>query len=156
MKLILLLLFYLLSIGAYAQKIPDYGLNRIRITQDDQTIVAELEPEQPTISAKSNLHYFWYSANIIHETQGGYSGRLLNGFYSVFYLNKNLKEQGHFKTGLKNGIWKSWKEDGSLQATTNWKRGVEITRKKTPIWKRLPLIHKKPKTIDSLKASIKK
>jgi hypothetical protein len=150
MKNIILIFFCFFSIGAYAQKMPDYGLDKVRLTLSDQTIIAELDPVTSTISAKSNLHYFWYSANAIHETQGGYSGRLLNGKYSAFYLNKNLKEQGNFKKGLKNGVWRSWNGDGSLIAATNWKRGTEIIGKKPPIWKRLPLIRKKPKAVDSL------
>jgi len=150
MKNIIFAIFCFFSIGVYAQKMPDYGLDRVRITQSDQTIVAELEPVPSDISAKSNLHYFWYGSNAIHETQGGYSGRLLNGLYSAFYLNKNLKEQGNYKKGLKNGVWKSWGGDGSLLSTTTWKHGVEITKKKISIWKRLPLLHKKAKPTDSL------
>lgn len=152
MKNIILIFFCFFSISVYAQKMPDYGLDKVRITQPDQTIIAELQSESSAISAKSNLHYFWYSANSIHETQGGYSGRLLNGLYSAFYLNKNLKEQGYFKKGLKDGVWKSWRGDGSLLSATNWKHGIEITEKKPPIWKRLPFIHKKRKAADSLSA----
>lgn len=153
MKFIILISFCLLSVTASAQKMPAYGLDKVRIAQSDQNIVAELDHESSTISVKANLQYYWYSANMIHDTQGGYSGRLLNGLYSVFYLNKNLKEQGNFKKGLKDGTWKTWKEDGSLSATAIWERGVEIKGKKPSIWKRLPLLHKKAKTADSLNKS---
>lgn len=150
MKYIILTIFCLFFISAYAQKMPAYGVDKVRITQSDQSIVAELSPQPSNFKAKSNLRYYWYSANAIHDTQSGYSGRLLDGLYSVFYVNKNLKEQGTFKKGLKNGVWKHWKEDGSLQSETNWKYGVEITEKKPPIWKRLPLLHKRNKTTDTL------
>jgi len=155
MKNIILIFFCFLSIGVYAQTIPDYGLNRVRIAQSDQLVIAQLEPESSTISAKSNLYYFWYSANLIHETQGGYSGRLLDGQYAVFYPNKSLKEQGRFKKGLKDGVWKIWREDGTLLATSTWKHGIDITGKQRSLWKRLPLIHKKHKSVDSLSASKK-
>jgi len=150
MKYIILSLFCFIFTGAYAQKLPDYRSDRVRITQTDQNIVAELAPETSLFKAKSNLHYYWYSSNVIHDTQGGYSGRLLNGAYSTFYLSKSLKEQGNFKNGLKDGVWKNWKEDGSLLYETNWKRGIIITEKKPPIWKRLPLLHKKNKTADTV------
>ena len=38
-------------------------------------------------------------------TQGGYNGRLLNGDFRVFYPNKNLKENGNYQFGLKEGTW---------------------------------------------------
>lgn len=155
MKFIILLFFCFFSIGAYAQDMPSYLLDKVRIVQLDQTIVAELQPVSVNIAAKPNLQYYWYSANIIHETQGGYSGRLLDGLYTAYYPNKNLKEQGRFKKGLKDGLWKAWKEDGSLQSTSNWKKGFEITGEKQSIWKRLPLIHKRRKSIDSLNNSQK-
>ncbi|HTK19617.1 MAG TPA: hypothetical protein VL442_08900 [Mucilaginibacter sp.] len=153
MKKIILIFFCFLSVSVYAQKIPDYGLNRVRITQRDQSIIAELEPESSAVSAKSSLHYYWYSANIIHETQGGYSGRLLGGQYSVFYPNKTLKEQGSFRKGLKVGVWKIWQEDGTLLAATTWKHGIDVTGKQRSLWKRLPLIHKRHRGVDSLNAS---
>ena len=156
MKNIILIFFCFISIRVYAQKIPDYGLNRVRITQSDQSIIAELEPESSAVSAKPNLHYFWYSANLVHQTQGGYSGRLLGGQYSVFYLNKNLKEQGSFKKGLKDGVWKTWGEDGTLLYTSTWKHGIDITGKQRSLWKRLPLIHKKHNAADSSSTAKKK
>lgn len=150
MRYIILIVLSFLFIKAHGQQMPDYVLDKIRITEPEQTIVAELLPVSSNIAANANLHYYWYSANAIHETQGGYSGHLLNGLYSVFYLNKNLKEQGHFRKGLKNGIWRNWKEDGSLATTTTWKRGLEITEKRPSFCKRLPLLHKKAKATDSV------
>lgn len=150
MKAVILLVFCFFGYAASAQRLPDYGLDKVRINEPGQNIVAELAPISASPSAKPGLHYFWYNSGAIHETQGGYSGRLLNGQYTAFYLNKNLKEQGIFKKGLKDGIWKSWREDGSLLATVTWKRGKELTGRKLPLWKRLPLIRKKFKKTDSL------
>jgi hypothetical protein len=143
MKNIILLFFCLFCYTAYCQKLPAYDLNRVRITQADRTIVAETDPVSSPPSINPQLFYYWYGANTIHMTQGGFSGKLLNGLYTEYYINKNLKEQGSFKKGLKNGIWKSWNEDGSLVATKNWKHGSELSRKKSPIWKRIHLFTKK-------------
>ncbi|OKS87283.1 toxin-antitoxin system YwqK family antitoxin [Mucilaginibacter polytrichastri] len=120
-KLILLLL---LPVSALAQKMPDMGLNKIRITEQDQTIVAEIEPVSGDIAIQDNKLYFWYSSNGIHTTQGGYSGRVLNGLYTAYYYNKNLKEQGEFKKGLKDGTWKTWNESGKLSKELTWKKGT--------------------------------
>ncbi|PWS28861.1 hypothetical protein DHW03_03235 [Pedobacter yonginense] len=68
-------------------------------------------------------HYFWYSGNVLNHTQGGFSGRLLDGDYSEYYNNNNLKVQGTFKTGLKHGAWRAWTEDGILQSVTHYKFG---------------------------------
>jgi hypothetical protein len=150
MKNVFTLFLCVLSYTVYSQKLPDYGVNRIRIIQPDKTIVAEIEPVSSTPSVKQNLVYFWYSANTIHTTQGGFSGKLLNGLYIEYYLNKNLKEQGKFKKGLKDGVWKSWNEDGSLSITNTWKNGAEITDNKPSIWKRIHPFRKKHQTADSL------
>lgn len=150
MKYFILIFLCFVYVEAFGQKLPDYGLNKVRIAQTDKTIVAEIKPVSLDPSIKQNLVYYWYSANIIHNTQGGFSGKLLNGQYTEYYPDKNLREQGEFKNGLKDGIWKSWNDDGILTATTNWKRGSEITVKKLPIWKRVHLFGKKAKTADSL------
>ena len=155
MKYPILIFLCLVCVKVLGQKLPGYGLNKVRITLADKIIVAEIEPVSSNPSIKQNLVYYWYSANIIHTTQGGFSGKLLNGQYNEYYPDKNLKEQGEFKNGLKNGIWKNWNDDGTLSALANWKHGSEITVKRPPIWKRVHLFGKKPKTTDSL-SNIKK
>src|ERR1700743_2833709 len=113
----------LLTATAYAQKLPDQSPTKVRINEPDKTIVAEIDDSETHAKPKSALNYYWYSAGSIHTTQGGYSGILLNGSYTVYYPNKNLEEQGIFKKGLKDGIWKTWKDDGTLNPVTTWKKG---------------------------------
>lgn len=74
--------------------------------------------------AQTDKNYYWYSNNHISTTQGGYSGKLLHGLYSDFYLSKGLKEQGYFKKGLKTGDWKSWTEAGMLISITAYREGA--------------------------------
>src|SRR5258708_1659280 len=137
MKRILLILLLLTSGSAYAQKLPDIGLNKVRIIESDKTIVAEIYPAGSKPNIKTDLYYFWYSANMIHATQGGFSGSLLNGQYTAYYLNKNLKEQGSFKKGLKNGVWKTWNEDGTLNQASTWKDGFIVSETPISFWKKL-------------------
>lgn len=68
--------------------------------------------------------YYWYSNNHINTTQGGYSGKLLHGQYSDFYESKGLKEQGIFKQGLKEGVWKTWTETGMLISLMEYQDGI--------------------------------
>ncbi len=143
MKKILFVCFFLFSISAGAQKLPDFGFNKVRIAEDDKTILAEIISVNSNPKAKPGLFYYWYTANSIHVTQGGFSGKLLNGTYTEFYLNKNLEEQGNFKKGLKNGVWKRWNEDGTLDRVTEWKNGAMLLGKHTPFWKKLNIFKRK-------------
>ncbi|MCJ8212033.1 hypothetical protein MUY27_20115 [Mucilaginibacter sp. RS28] len=122
MKRLVWLLF--LPLWGNAQKLPDFGVNKVRFTQGDQTIVAELLTTGKNIFPENDRTYYWYSANNIRHTQGGFSGRLLNGVYTAFYPNNNLKEQGYFNNGLKDGLWHSWNENGSLHEELNWNNGI--------------------------------
>lgn len=124
MKLVYTFLFLTLTLQTFAQKMPDYGLHKIRITDTDKTILAEVIPVTSNPDVQPDLKYYWYAANKIHTLQGGYSGQLLNGVYTEFYLNKNLKTQGIFKKGLKDGIWKEWNEQGILTRLVNWDLGI--------------------------------
>jgi hypothetical protein len=125
MKNIILIVLVLFCCPAWAQKIPAFGTDKIRISADDKIIQAELEPVKSEPTAVTNRLYYWYSSNNIHATQGSFSGRLLNGKYVELFLNKNLKEEGFFVKGLKDGAWKSWDETGILKDMTTWKKGVK-------------------------------
>jgi hypothetical protein len=121
-KLVFIFLFIVHS--AVAQHMPDYGLNRVRITDADRTLLIETLPVTSGPKVSPFRSYFWYSANVVHSTQGGFSGKLLNGAYHEFYINKNLKEEGSFKSGLKDGLWKNWSETGVLLQAIKWKNGI--------------------------------
>ncbi|MFK8103061.1 MAG: toxin-antitoxin system YwqK family antitoxin [Saprospiraceae bacterium] len=75
--------------------------------------------------------YFSYYNHKIYKSRFGAStfGHFLHGRYEDFYLdNKAIKEIGHFKHGLKEGIWKSWYADGQLKQIHHWRRGVKHGR----------------------------
>ncbi len=146
MKKILFLLFLLLSISAAAQKMPDSGFDKVRIAENDKTILAEIIPVNKNPKANPTLYYYWYSANVIHLTQGGFSGKLLNGSYDEFYANNNLKQQGNFKKGLKDGVWKSWDENGTLTQVSTWKNGILLTKPTVSFWKKLNMFKKTSRT----------
>ena len=121
----LLLLMVLMPMFCMAQKIPDSGFDKVRIADGTTTIQAELLPVNSDPSVKSDRFYYWYGGSLIHSTQGGFSGTLLNGTYNEYYLNKSLKEQGTFNKGLKDGVWKSWNSDGYLVQLYTWDNGLK-------------------------------
>lgn len=147
MKGILIILLLFVSSSLFAQKLPDMGFNKVRITEPDKTILVEINPVNHTSTIKPGLFYYWYSANAIHSTQGGFSGKLLNGLYTEFYLNKNLKEQGTYKKGLKDGIWKSWNEDGTLSQAAKWRNGTVVSKASSKFWRKMNLFKRKVKRV---------
>jgi hypothetical protein len=150
MKYYLLLFFCLPGYVAIAQKLPDFDMNKVRITLPDKIIVTGIEPTVSSIASKPKAFYYWYSAGAVHQTQGGYSGKLLDGQYSEYYPDRNLKQQGNFKKGLKVGLWKNWADDGTLLSISRWKHGTERPVKRPPIWKRVHWFKKKNKSADTL------
>ena len=145
MKKLILLLCFFGFVKAYAQDISDYDYNydKVRIVDSNQVIVAELQPYKSAPKTKDDRFYFWYNSNAIQSTQGGFTGQLLNGHYTAFYADKRLKEEGDFKKGLKQGVWKTWNEKGALTSSVTWDDGLLLTGPKPPFWKKLPLISKK-------------
>ncbi|HZY40276.1 MAG TPA: hypothetical protein VFE53_26665 [Mucilaginibacter sp.] len=121
----------------------DNDYTQIRIVDSTQEIRADVLPYKKDPKIKNDRYYFWYLNNLIHSTQGGYNGQLLNGHYVAFYPDKNLKEQGDFKTGLKDGEWKTWNSKGDLTSVTNWNDGVLQPDNQQPFWKKIPFVNKK-------------
>src|SRR5665213_873220 len=159
MKKITLLVLLLCLGKAYAQRVSGYSnTNRVnsfnsdRVTGENgdqihivdsaQEIQVDILPYKTEPRIKNDRYYFWYLHNIIHSTQGGYSGQLLNGHYTAFYPDKNLKEEGDFKTGLKDGVWKTWNPKGDLTSVTNWDEGIQVPDGQ-PVWKRIPFLKRK-------------
>lgn len=116
-NLIYLSLFFPIFIYAQQESIT----NRHHIQKEGESFYFFVTDKEPNFD--NSKFYFWYRAQRIRETQGGASGELLHGKFEVYFENKQLKEKGEFKKGLKNGNWKSWFKDGSLKSTTNWSKG---------------------------------
>lgn len=95
------------------------------ITYADYKAVFHLhEGMDRVFKARSGLQYHWYGSNKINVTQGGMGGKLLQGEYREFYLNKNLKVKGSFNKGLKEGQWNQWTENGMLLSQTHFSKGL--------------------------------
>ena len=118
-----LLMIMLCAGNLTAQHLPVDNTNRIRITDTGQVQLLEILPVKKGPDTDPAAEYYWYSANKVHQTQGGYSGRLLNGSYTAYYLNKELRAQGNFVRGLKKGIWKQWDQQGRLLNYYTWNKG---------------------------------
>jgi hypothetical protein len=124
-------------------RVSDDNYDQIRIIDSIQEIRADVLPYKNDPKIKNDRYYFWYYNNIIHSTQGGFNGQLLNGHYVSLYKDKNLKEQGDFKRGLKDGVWKSWNQKGDLTNVTTWDEGVVVPDGGQSVWKKIPFLNKK-------------
>ena len=120
-----------------------YNGQQVHLSDSTQEITADILPYKSEPKVKNDRYYFWHLNKVIHSTQGGYSGQLLNGHYLALYPDKNLKEEGNFKTGLKDGTWKTWTRKGDLVSVTNWNEGIEVADSDQPFWKKVPFINKK-------------
>ncbi len=128
LSFIILLLSLINQKMGYGQKpnIPDLKKQEFTISSADSVIVFEVvSKKDPNIKVQNDRKYYWYYANAILITNGGYDGKLLNGNYTSFFINKNLKEKGKFKDGLKIGEWKIWYENGNLKEVSFWKNGLK-------------------------------
>jgi hypothetical protein len=130
-------------ISGPVKTVTDDDYSQVRIIDSTQEIRADILPFKTDPKIKNDRYYFWYLNNVIHSTQGGYNGQLLNGHYVAFYPDKNLKEEGDFKRGLKDGEWKTWNPKGDLTSVTDWNEGILSPDSQQPFWKKLPFLKKK-------------
>ena len=121
----------------------NYNSDQIRLVDSTQEIRADIVPYKSDPKIKNDRYYFWYLNKVIHSTQGGYSGQLLNGHYISYYPDKNLKEEGDFKRGLKDGTWKTWNQKGDLTSVVTWDEGMTVTDNQPSIFKKIPFLNKK-------------
>ena len=117
--------------------------SQVRIVDSTQEIRADVLPYKSDPKIRNDRRYFWCLNNVIHSTQGGYNGKLLNGHYIAFYPDKNLKEEGDFNRGLKDGVWKTWNPNGDLTNVVTWSEGIIVPDNQQPVWKKIPFFNKK-------------
>lgn len=77
----------------------------------------------PKVKTKMDRWYHWYHSDELHLTAGNFSGRLLDGDYTSFFIDGTLKEKGEFKMGLKTGEWMMWYKNGQVKEVADFKKG---------------------------------
>lgn len=124
-KFFFLIMLFVSFVQSYGQKI-DYPLNnRVTINYQDYMVYAHFTREEGHVSIDDDKYYYWFSANDIKKTRGGYDGKILHGLFTAFYMNKSLKEKGKFRYGLKKGEWKEWYNNGELKEKSFYKKGYK-------------------------------
>ena len=115
-KIVLVSLFLVFSFWSSAQK--QETINIVINKTPASVQVVSLKKER---KIRNDLRYYWYKDKHIVNTQGGYEGKLLHGYYIEYYTNGQLKIKGTFHYGVQQGEWKYWDTDGNLQRIENWK-----------------------------------
>lgn len=113
---------------AYAQSNPanyDPFTREVIVTTAEETIHAHILDEKKKIAAKPSKKYTWYTRNMLMETQGGFSGKVLHGPYQSQYRNQQVKAEGNYQYGLKDKEWRSWNKNGQLTTIYTWSKGVK-------------------------------
>jgi MORN repeat variant len=110
-----LMAFFLLSFS------DPYTIKRI----SDANFRYEFYTLEKEIKPNANKTYYWFKGGAIHHAQSGVGGSLLNDSFVKMYLSNQLAEQGQFKKGLKEGLWKTWFANGKLQTVEKWNKGLK-------------------------------
>jgi len=127
-KLLVALTFFITGGTIFSQPFTEPSKMKqfnITVNFDDYTVKTQMLSQDKKICLNNGRTYMWYTAQKIMETKGGYSGKLIHGTYTAFYLNNQLKEKGEVKYGLKNKAWRYWYPDGKLKEIITWKNGVK-------------------------------
>ncbi|MFT4093082.1 MAG: hypothetical protein QM640_05530 [Niabella sp.] len=95
-----------------------YYNGRIRVDSADRSYIFKITDKKRSTSRFR--YYYWFKSGRIHQSQGSYYGKLLNGAYKVVDRDRHLLEEGYFKKGRKAGLWRTWYESGRLKST--WRR----------------------------------
>jgi len=95
----------------------------LRFGTADGYVVAHVSDKLNTKAILLDRDYYWVRAQTMVVTQGGIGGTPLHGMFQGFHPDGQLREQGQFERGLKDGEWRSWNLSGRLDKYEHWKNG---------------------------------
>lgn len=119
--LLILTSFFVQAFGQKDYKPPK--TREVQLSFPDSSLIFYIQTKKTKVKVKEDLSYHWFKNDQIQINQGGFSGYLLNGKYSMFDINNKLRTLGSFKLGLKDGTWIVWNINGTTSSTVNWEKG---------------------------------
>ena len=105
------------------RKMQKRAINRTHLTAVNGDTVQRFTITMRHPAAKLQRMYYWQGNNRILRTQGAYNGKLLHGPYQLTNRSEQLLGSGTFSKGLKTGLWRTWRPDGTLSSSRHWFRG---------------------------------
>ncbi|MDX9928261.1 MAG: hypothetical protein RBS37_00235 [Bacteroidales bacterium] len=120
----------LYSGSAYGQSKSVTPLRDVIVISGDTVIKATVLSASPRVKYDNTKRYYWYGKGLVLCNIGGSGGKLLHGNYQSF-TDGRLVVSGAFSSGLKDGVWSIWNEDGALISQENWQKGeIVVARNK--------------------------
>lgn len=73
--------------------------------------------------SSANCDLYWFHKQKLHVSEGSFEGKPLDGTYTSFYIDGQLKEKGKFRCGMRTGEWKRWWPNGRISHRTPYSKG---------------------------------
>ena len=105
------------------RKLERAAINRSHLTLVNGDTVQRFTTTRKRPTPHLDRMYYWQGQDHIMRTLGAYNGFVLNGPYQLMDRTDHLLGSGTFKQGLKTGLWRKWRADGSLLSASQWRRG---------------------------------
>ena len=105
------------------RKLERGAINRSHLTLVNGDTVQRFTTTRKRPAPHLDRMYYWQGQDHIMRTLGAYNGFVLNGPYQLTDRTDHLLGSGTFKQGLKAGLWRKWRADGSLLSSNKWRRG---------------------------------
>lgn len=82
--------------------------------------------DNPPMAFEEDATYTWYNArkNDTFETEGGCSGQLLHGYYTLYYSNGQVMEKSIFSLGRKQCESTIYDDEGSVIKELSYYNGI--------------------------------
>lgn len=124
-KLIITTILILSQFAGISQpQSPDISKYEIILRTSEGTIRTWVSGENKKISSKPDRFYYGYYMSGLFCKQGELQGKPLNGEFRRYDLKDNIIESGHFKYGLKTGLWKHLSPGGTLIENSEYRKGL--------------------------------
>jgi hypothetical protein len=105
------------------RKLERGAINRSHLTLVNGDTVQRFTTTRKRPTPHLDRMYYWQGQDHIMRTLGAYNGFVLNGPYQLTDRTDHLLGSGTFKQGLKTGLWRKWRADGSLLSASRWRHG---------------------------------
>ncbi|TRW27544.1 hypothetical protein FMM05_02580 [Flavobacterium zepuense] len=112
---------YFLLLGVFA--LFSFSETSLKKRISDEYFRYEFFTTDKDITPKEGKTYYWFKGGTIHSSEHGVGGELLQDDFLKYYHSNQLAEAGKYKKGLREGYWKTWFENGTLQSKTYYDDG---------------------------------
>lgn len=83
---------------------------------------------QPISSQRGNILTHYFKTGIVKATGPVGGDQQMDGKWTFYTENGMVSEVGHFKAGVKHGIWQSYDKMGQLVYEAEFDSGTEISK----------------------------